>query len=79
MDQKANILLRLIRSIEPVTTEKYGLMIPYGYIYDNAKQRSLFPNTNIIDNLLVELKKADVLEIIPDPSCEDMILGIRLK
>lgn len=79
MDQKANILLRLIHSIKPITTEQYGLMIPYGDIYDNAEQRSLFPNTNIIDNLLLELKKADVLEIIPDPSCEDMILGIRLK
>lgn len=79
MNQKASILLRLICSIKPVTTEQYGLMIPYGYIYNNAEQRSLFPDTNIIDNLLVQLEEEDILEIIPDPDCNGMILGIRLK
>lgn len=30
MDQQMSTLLHLIRSIEPVIAEEYGLMIPYG-------------------------------------------------
>jgi len=79
MNQRANTLLHLIHCIEPVITEKYGLIIPYGAVYQNAEKRSLFANTDNIDVLLAELEKEGALEIIHDPDCNDMILGVRLK
>lgn len=79
MDQQMSTLLHLIRSIEPVTTKEYGLMIPYGQIYQAAERHSLFANTNIIDSLLVKLEKKGDLEIIYVPDCNDMISGVCLK
>lgn len=79
MDQQMSALLHLIRSTEPVITEEYGLMIPYGQIYQAAERRSLFANTNIIDFLLVKLEKESALEIVYAPDCNDMISGVCLK
>lgn len=79
MDKQVSVLLRLIHGTEPVITKKYGLMIPYGQIYQNAEHYSLFANTDIIDSLLVKLEKENALTIIHDPDCNDMILGVCLK
>lgn len=68
-----------MRSMRPIIAKEHGCMISYGQIYQSAESHPLFANANIIDILLIHMEEGGILQIIRDPDCSSMILGVQLK